>query len=87
MPKRPAKPPSDAMSKRIIGELTDADGERLYRDHLLSRYLRVIARGGDVVEIAPRPGHRVTFNDEIDGDRRRVRILVGPIPPAPQKRG
>lgn len=69
MPKPPAKPPSDA------------DGERLYRDHLLSRYLRVIARGGDVVEIAPRQGHRISFSHEIDGERGRVRILVGPIKP------
>jgi hypothetical protein len=71
MAKQPPKPPSDA------------DNERIFRDHLLSRYLRVIARGGDVVEIAPRPGHRITFSDEVDGDRRRVRILVTPIKPAP----
>jgi hypothetical protein len=64
MAKAPAEPP--------------AENERDHRDHLLSRALRVIAQGNGVFEVAPQPGYRITFSDELDGDRRRVRILVGP---------
>jgi hypothetical protein len=78
MAKKQTRPPSP-----------EAEEERGLRNALLCRELRVIARGGrdgDVVEIAPRPGYRITFMDELDGDRRRVRILVGPIPAGPPKR-
>lgn len=80
MPKKPAKPPSPS---------PEAENERILRNALLLKEVRIIARGGkdgDVVEIAPRPGYRITFSDEVDGDRRRVRVLVGPIPPMPAKR-
>jgi hypothetical protein len=86
--RQPAKAPAapgatgaSPLQKRVLEAPTRADAERVFRDHLLSRYLRVIAHGADVIEVAPRPGHRISFSDEFDGDRRRVRILVAPIKP------
>jgi len=60
---------------------TDDEAARVYRDHLLARYVRVVRLiDGDAIEIAPRPGHRLTIAHEVDGDRRSMRVVVGPIP-------
>jgi hypothetical protein len=37
----------------------DPEAQRIYADHLLPRYVRVVqCLEGDVIEIAPRQGHR-----------------------------
>jgi hypothetical protein len=64
MPKKPA---------------SDVEADRLFAQSQFHRYLRVIAHGTDLIEIAPKAGCKITFSDEVDGDRRRVRILAGPI--------
>jgi hypothetical protein len=67
MPKKPAKPPSDA------------DSERLYRDHLLPRYVRVVGGFRDAIEISARPGHRISFVETVENGKPVVHIVVAPI--------
>jgi len=64
MPKKPTPipVPDKEISERILRSPTAAEGERVYADHLLTRYLRVAIRlDGDVIEVVPRRGHRISF--------------------------
>jgi hypothetical protein len=64
---------------------SDVEADRLFAQSQ-HRYLRVIAHGTELIEVAPKADCRITFSDEVDGDRRRVRILVGPVRPAAKPR-
>jgi hypothetical protein len=76
MPKKP---------KRASDQFHEDENRRLYADHLLPRYCRVVQLlPGDAIEIACRPGHRLTIVHQVEGDKRSMRIVLGPIVP---KRG
>jgi hypothetical protein len=50
---------SEQISWRVMNASTDSDGERMYRDHLLPRYVRVVQRVDRApVGAAPSPAHR-----------------------------
>lgn len=65
-----SKPPPD-----------NAESRRLYEQHFLARYLKVLdVLDGDAIEIAVRPGHRLTLlHVAADGGPKTLRIVVGPL--------
>lgn len=70
--------------------LSDVEAERLYRDHLLPRYLRVVGRIGDNIVIEPRGEHFFDMTYSVTGAlERKLRLVVGPIvkpgAPVPKK--
>lgn len=67
---RPAKPPPH-----------EAEARRLLEQSYISRYLKVLAVGdGDVIEVVPRPGHRITIVHAATDDGPRItRFLIGPL--------
>jgi hypothetical protein len=66
---KPTKPPAK-----------DDEARQLYAAHLLARYCRVVQLlPGDAIEIAPRPGHRISFVHQVDAGGRITRIVVAPL--------
>jgi hypothetical protein len=65
------------------------EARQLYAGHLLARYCRVVSLlPGDAIEIAPRPGHRISFVHQVDAGGRITRIVAAPLtmPTPPAKR-
>jgi len=80
MPKAP-KTTSDAPTA-----FQEQESERIFRDHLLPRYMQVVHRQGDAIEVSPRAGHAISMVYRTDADgRRAARIVVAPIARKPGK--
>lgn len=71
---------------KSVKPASDVDSERVFRDHLLPRYVRVVGRFGDAIEISARPGHRISFVETVESGKRVVHIVVAPLTkPPPSK--
>ncbi len=64
--------------------LHEQESERLFRDHLLSRYIQVRHLDGDAIEINGQ-ALSIVYRASADGPRA-VRIVVAPMPPAPARK-
>ncbi len=75
----PKKPPAKPAAPSV-----EEDAERVLRDSLLFRNLRVVGRVGDDggIEVAEKPGHYLSVICRTTADGQRVlRVLAGPVRP------
>jgi len=77
------------MAKKPTPVATEDETQRLYQQHFLARYLKVLAvLDNGAIEITVRPGHLLRVIHAAPDDGPRItRFVIGPNAPAGKVRG